>query len=79
MNVHYFILCLGKGLSGFVVVRQFALLCSKAPGMQSAVANTDLSMFIAVILNQQKYEKEGSSQAGPCGFWLSTVCFPWMM
>lgn len=68
MYVHYFILCLGKGLSGFVAARRFVLLCSKAPGMRSAFASTDPSMFTPVDHKPTKIWKGGIITSWPMWF-----------
>lgn len=67
-SVHYFILCLGKGLSGFVAVRWFALLCAKAPGMRFAFANTDPRLFTPVDHKRMKIWKGGIIARWPVWF-----------
>lgn len=67
-NVHYFILCLGKGLSVFAAARRFVPLCAKAPGMQSAFANTDPSTSMPVDHKPIKIWKEGIITSCPMWF-----------
>lgn len=60
--------CLGKGLSVFVAARRFVLLCAKAPGMQSAFANTDPRTFTPVDHKPIKIWKGGIIASWPMWF-----------